>query len=507
MRPHSVRLWLTTLSLTMCLAMTLSDLRPAMNQEQSRPVPKASCESEDRTESVQGETTLAERFVSGKAKAYNCNLELVGQFEGEGAATSMEGLDNCAYFSTALNPQVRRRGVAVLDVSDSRQPRVSTYLDRFVMQLVTESLAIDRTHKILLGSRPPDTFETYDLSADCRHPVLISSTSLPGIFAHVGQFASDGRTYYGAKWPPDPKAPPASAVFALDMSHPSHPRVLATWVPLNETWITHAVSINNEGTRAYVALKRIDDDAAKAANPNGLVILDVSDIQTRRSNPQFRVLSELFWDDSHEAEQLTAPVVIQGRPYLIFADGVGAVGIQSPPPAGVCDSRRPGHGFARIIDISDEKHPTTVSKLMLESAEPANCSNVMHDPTLFGGYGSFACSADHNEDGKLLACAYFEGGLRIFDIRDPLHPAEVAYYKPPARRTESRPGSLFFEPSDAKTLPQDHTADSTISVPIFRKNSQEIWFASTDNGFQVVRFSARFIAAHPDPFPQLESKK
>ena len=30
--------------------------------------------------------------------------------------------------------------------------------------------------------------------------------------------------------------------------------------------------------------------------PNGLVIVDVSDYQFRRPNPQLRIISKLFWD-------------------------------------------------------------------------------------------------------------------------------------------------------------------------------------------------------------------
>ena len=39
-------------------------------------------------------------------------------------------------------------------------------------------------------------FAVYDISADCRHPVLKSSIDLPGSEGHMGNFAPDGRTYY-----------------------------------------------------------------------------------------------------------------------------------------------------------------------------------------------------------------------------------------------------------------------------------------------------------------------
>lgn len=470
----------------------------AIAQDQIRPVPKASCGPLDRTESVQGETTLAERFAPGPAKAYNCNLELVGQFEGEGAADGFDAYKDCAYFSIAQGAQTQHPGVAVIDASDARHPKPTAYLNSPAMLAAFESVRVDQRSKLLIASKmsttDPTPFDLYDLSADCRHPVFKSSVAFPGVYAHSGTFAPDGRTYYAAKWPSDAKA----SVFAVDVSDPSTPSLLAMWLPPTLNWITHSATVSQDGSRVYVSPKRMTSDQETSVNPNGLVILDASDIQARKPRAQFRLISSLFWNDSHGAEGMM-PVKVHGRAYLVFSDNLGSIGYTSPVPANACDSGNPGEGFARIIDISDEKHPKTASRLILEAAEPSNCSKVMHDPTMYGGYGSFACSVDDDENGELLACADFEAGLRVFDIRDPAHPRELAYYKPPARRTESRNGSQYYE---LTSPPQDHTTDSVIDIngPIFRNHGHEIWFTSVDNGFQVVRFSDRFVAAHPDLF-------
>src|SRR5436853_5717331 len=65
--------------------------------------------------------------------------------------------------------------------------------------------------------------------------------------------------------------------------------------------------------------------------PNGLVILDVSDFQFRRPNPQASVISSLFWRDGGVAQQ-TIPVTYHGRPHIIFTDETGA-GPATPPSA------------------------------------------------------------------------------------------------------------------------------------------------------------------------------
>src|SRR5678815_3415725 len=70
------------------------------------PVPKAKCGPFDWTESgLQGQTTAWERESGDSEGGYNCNLELVGQFRGEGAK-SQGGpayFDHCAYYDTINN--------------------------------------------------------------------------------------------------------------------------------------------------------------------------------------------------------------------------------------------------------------------------------------------------------------------------------------------------------------------------------------------------------------------
>ena len=69
------------------------------------PVPKAQCGPSNRTESgLQGQTTSQERASGDSQRGYNCNLELVGQFRGEGAF-SQDGpsfFGHCAYMLWSL---------------------------------------------------------------------------------------------------------------------------------------------------------------------------------------------------------------------------------------------------------------------------------------------------------------------------------------------------------------------------------------------------------------------
>src|SRR5947207_15625899 len=70
------------------------------------PVPKAHCGPGDHTESgLQGQTTVKERFSGDSERAYNCNLELVGQqpqgeFEGAFSQDGPAYDGDCAYYGT-----------------------------------------------------------------------------------------------------------------------------------------------------------------------------------------------------------------------------------------------------------------------------------------------------------------------------------------------------------------------------------------------------------------------
>jgi hypothetical protein len=93
----------------------------------------------------------------------------------------------------------------------------------------------------------------------------------------------------------------------------------------------------------------------------------------------------------------------------------------------------------------DETHPKLVSQLMLEvneansAANPTKCQTQFQDFISTGGflYDAHYCTADDPKNAKMVACSYMQSGVRIFDVRNPYLPKEVAYYKPPASGTRS----------------------------------------------------------------------
>jgi len=440
------------------------------------PVPKAKCGPNDRPETaLQGQTTVNERQSGASETAYKCNLDLVGQFQGEGANWQLAWYDECAYFGTANRMEQQNRGTVVVDASDPKNPKATAYLDSLAMLNPWESLKVNEQRKLLAGVQqngPANAFSTYDISGGCRSPVLKGNVTLPDATGHAGNWAPDGRTYYGGISVGGTTRP----FFAVDITDPSNPSEILGWTPPEAVGRPHDLSISDDGTRAYLAKRGFGPNTA----PNGLVILNVADIHNRKANPQVSVVGTLFWPGGANAQQ-TLPVTFNGKPHIIFTDENGGGGNAGRVVA--CNVGLPPHGYARIIDISNEAAPKIVSELQLEVSDPANCAAVVNDPNLGLGYSSHYCGVDRTRDPTILACSYFEAGLRVFDIKNPTQPKEIAYYKPPAQRKKLLPGSNLWSAT------ADRMTDGTATQVRVRADRNQIWFVSQDNGFQIVRFT------------------
>jgi hypothetical protein len=478
-------------------------------------VPKAICGPGDHTESgLQGQTTVEERFSGDSERAYNCNLELAGQqpqgeFEGAFSQNGPAYFGDCAYYATDRVTSLRHLGVTVIDASDPRHPRVSAYLDDTAAALAPhETLMVHEKRKLLVvGQNNGPNFAVYDLSADCRHPVLLSSIDLPGSLGHMGAFAPDGRTYWltqgGANRP---------FLHSVDLSDPSNPKQLPPrlFPGVEGARGAHAVNLNwqgfqpgvPDGTRLYAGIAGQFGDGTL----DGLVIADVSDYQFRRPNPQIRIISKLFWTDQGTAEPMV-PVKIKGHPYIISSDEAGGAGGPGGL-AGACARGQSLWGYPQIIDVADETNPKIIAKLRLEVSDPANCLQQVNEtppdapgtapgtnlPAASGttNLSEERCVADNPNNAKMLACSFSNAGLRVFDVRDPTHPKEIAYWKPPAVRTKVLPASGSWAPGVDRTV--DKISGwvrwrNVVPANEVQGRQLEIWTVSDGNGFQVLRFT------------------
>ena len=463
------------------------------------PVPKAQCGPSDHTESgLQGQTTKEERESGDSELGYTCNLELVGQFKGEGAF-SQDGpayFDHCAYMATENDPEQEHPGVVVIDVSDPPNPQPTAYLADTPAGLNPhENIKVNKTRGLLgLAQSNGPNFAVYDLNGDCAHPKLASSITVPDSRGHMGGWSEDGMTYYiGQSF-----RGVGGIMPIIDVSDPYNAKWMLNWT-FNGDGRPHDLSTNQESTRMYAGQPGNFGVAPTNSSfgPDGLVVLDISDIKYRLADPQIRIVSRLFWSDQGQAEQML-PFFSHGRSYLISTDesggqaGVGGL-------AAACDRGASAYGYSNIIDITDETKPRIVSKIMLEVHDPANCKQFLNEPPEVGGgildYSTERCAVDRERNPTLAACGSRGTGTRVYDISDPLQPAEIAYWKGPAPRTAFLPGSGSWSPGIDRTVEKQAGLARFVKVKGANGKGHELnlWIVGDAGGFQVLRFSDDFL--------------
>lgn len=431
---------------------------PPSADEAPEPTPRAVCGPGSRPETgIQGRVSR-EDHISGRAsEGYTCNTEVVGSYAVTNALGTVGGFKveryvdaaghDCAYYDTTLLfptsiIDTLGGGVNVLDMSDPTKPVLTAKLMTPAMLSPHESLLVNQQRGVLaavLGNPAfgPGVVDVYDISQDCRHPVL-KSVSPVGVFGHESGFSPDGMTYFSA-------SPGTPTLTPIDLTNLSVPLPLAV-LPIE----SHGLSISNDGNRAYLATR------------DGLKILDVSEIQARKPNPKAPEISTLSWP-SISIPQNTIPVTIKGKPFLVEIDEY--TDSLSGGPGNI--------GAGRIIDISDETRPRVVSNLRLEVHQPEHKAARDGDPGAnlpVQGYGGHYCNVPTRVDPTIVACSMIISGLRIFDIRDPYHPREVAYFNAPVSPR------LILEASNW-----------AMSSPSFVPERKEIWYSDGYSGFYAVR--------------------
>jgi hypothetical protein len=446
-------------------------------------LPKAQCRPGDRVETgLQGQVPRADRDSGRAASGYNCNLELIGGFPSHGFA-NFDTYAACAYYSdnTGGFGTLADAGTIVLDVSDPRHPVQTDYLTARAMRDAGESLRVNARRGLLVADHYGNGYGTgggagssypwlavYDVAHDCRHPRLLADASMPHARGHEGWFSPDGMTYYMSN-------PTTRSVTPVDLTDPAAPRELATW-PL----AVHGGSISEDGTRGYLA----------QIAPDGLLILDTSDVGRGRSNA-LRVIATLRTPEN-VANQSTYRLDYDGHPYVIdFGE------LTSHANAPCSTPRTTNFDAPRMIDIADETHPRVVAQFLSEVDDPANCPHVLGDGTVetlgldrgdaFWAtisriflYDDHYCTPDRLHDPTILACTQFLSGLRVYDIRDPLRPKELAYY-------------------NMGISPVDHAGDMTVARPVIRTDLAQIWWVSNLSGFHVVQFEKDVWPFHDSP--------
>jgi hypothetical protein len=408
----------------------------------------------------QGRVPLADYDSGRAAKGYTCNAEQVGHIGSTGGFKTFRYVDPaghvCAFydgtllFPTSVFHDGETPGTHVVDMSNPAKPVETARLVTPAMDSPHESLALNAKRGLLaagMGSpaTAPGIVDVYDVSKDCRHPALQSSTPL-GILGHESGFSADGKTLWIS-------TTAQGGVTAIDVSDPKVPSIV--WRSTDFTF--HGMNLNKSGTRLYGA----------DLGMHGLTILDVSQVQRRVADPQVKVVSHISWP-SVSIPQNTIPVTIKGHKYLVeFDEYARSVGSYKADDA---------VGAARLINIDDDRHPRVVSDMRLEVNQPAaRATDQQDDPgAQYGvqGYAAHYCGVPRQRNPGIVACSVILSGLRVFDIRNPRHPVEIAYFNKPA------PNGLPLT-----------SGAYAMSAPSFDVARHQVWYADGDSGFYAVKLT------------------
>lgn len=456
---------------------------------------------------LQGQVPLADQLSGRSAQGYRRGLRLVGQnrIMDRGSNFALAWLDDCAYVTTtsagqifgpASSPYLDPRynplnGMAVIDASNPRDPKLLNILQSPAMLAPHESLQANQARHIIVATRGGGTaLDVYD-ARDCRNPVLkstirigfgITLPELPAIgtidqglpfLGHAMCITDDGFTAYATS--------SANTNAVIDLSDLSNPVVLQLFLPA-----AHDCGLNPSGDRLYLAQfgfvsLGLGLPNGPAVGQNGLGIYDVSAIQDRSIAPSPTLLGPappllgfLGWTNLLEAEAPTAGSHTarwfrnKGRTYVYSSD--------EWPTAGVCP-----WAHSRIIDITDEANPVKVSDIRLEVNEPAHCLQTELD---VANYSAHYVGFDDVNDAKILFTTNYTAGLRVWDIRDPANPVEIAYWHPaPNPDTPYSLGSQF-------ALSSGSLWDAVGSYVRYRPETGHIWIAGVGSGFQILELTS-----------------
>jgi hypothetical protein len=459
--PKPLRSW-HLLAAVALVAGTVTAGSASASSQHSQPyagaTPDRRCDVGSMPEKTQGRAPLAD-YASGRAaKGYFCNAREVSHFGSTGGYRVARYVDKaghvCAFYdSTLLFPAnvpeqgTEGPGVYVLNMANPARPTLATTLKTPAMLSPHESLRLNVARGLLVADMGyptwnPGFVDVYDVSKDCLNPTLDASSPM-GLLGHEGGFAPDGKTFYVTSLY-------GHTISAVDLSNPAAPVILWT----SFAYSPHGVSISNDGRTLFMAESSFDSNGF-----SGLTILDVSQIQERKTDPQVPLVARLTWPQVSTPQNAT-PFTENGHRYVLEDDEFGSG----------------SHvGAARIIDIENLRHPFVVANMRLAINSAQGQSKGNGDPgtsSSLQGYRAHYCDLPSRVDPHIVACSFIASGLRVFDIEKVRHPVEVAYFNKPAGNGTASSGAY------------------AMSAPAYDPARNDIWYDDGNSGFYVVHLTA-----------------
>jgi len=324
------------------------------------------------------------------------------------------------------------KGTSILDISDLRHPRVIRQWDAppgshtHKVQVADGLLLVN--HELFRSSGPaPVGMAIYDLT-DPTDPARVGFFDTGGEGVHRIVYEGGNHAYISAT----PRGYTGRIWFIVDVSDPSDPQEVGRWWwpgmsadggetpdwPADEERIVHHALV--AGNRAYVGMW-----------DSGMVIVDISD----PGRPS--TVSRLKWDEGGHTHTC---LPLLDRDLVVVTDEAVTDG---------CEGDR---HMVRVVDVSDEENP------FVRSICPIPEGDFCERGLRFGAHNLHENRPGSYRSQQLVFVTYFNAGLRVYDLKDPDQPVDIAHWIP-----ECPPGQAACQINDV-FVSDDHTIFATDRV-------------------------------------------
>ncbi|HZQ85703.1 MAG TPA: hypothetical protein VFA83_12735 [Acidimicrobiales bacterium] len=409
---------------------------------------------------LQGDQPRRDQLSGRAEKGYNCGVALVGHTDlgGRSGNANMAWAGNCAYVAGIGT------GIAVVDVSNPRQPKFVTTLHGAGSDLTIETISATKVgdRAVLVAGRygllplpigaPMDIYDV----RDCAHPKLMSTFQYPSNI-HNLTFSPDGTRVYSTL--------PLQVLDIRDLAHPKLLGNLDDQIPQptfdpsgHAKYLAHEVWTSPDGNLLYLG--------GQTPTFSTFQIVDITGWPARPP----KVLSQVE-GRGHSVRLAT----INGRTYMLHSEE----SVVDPTAKGCIDKKlNPFSGPAQpwLSDVTDPRRPIMrISQFKLEINAPLHCSTQVYDGVNASVHYHDVDDPKHTTFAML---SMWNAGVRIVDLRGPHEMKEVGYFNP---------GTYADRAGEVLDKAWGHIR--------YLPDSGYLWFVTETGGFWVVELEPQ-VRAH-----------
>jgi hypothetical protein len=315
------------------------------------------------------------------------------------------------------------QGWSIVDVTDPANPRYVKFIpyvtdDKSILTAqvtLHDDLMITSLNSFTPQAKPLPAVLLWDIS-DPENPKQVGSWQGGVTGAHRNSYPGGKYAYLSTSYPGFKQ----HIMVILDVSDPAHPKEVGKyWQPGQKDG--EPPSPYPEGFHGPVNVSPDGKMASFGYTPD-VVNLDISD----PANPKLIGSLHITVPFASVGTQSVHTVLPLWDRNLLYVSS----------EAQKSDCQDDGMNFAGMIDNSKPAHPRLISIFPTPVPPPGAPYKDFCDKG--GRFGPHNTSQEiHNpaiqQPGKLIDVAWFNAGLRVFDISDPRLPKEVGYFMPPER--------------------------------------------------------------------------